>query len=170
MDLLDFTNCQLYFEEPLPQEVADLMTKASNHIGQPEAEQALLYAHFLAPEHLMVLAALYRYYFSQRRLQETLVVAERALQLSARRLELPEDWRMLNERNMGTAASLSFGLLRFYLLALKASGVVLLRLRRISEAQQRLVKLQSLDSQDQMGVTRLLAAVNAFQPNALASV
>ena len=75
-----------------------------------------------------MLVGLYRYFFYQHRLDDALVVAERAMQISARHLGLPPDWNLLDETSLGKAAANSFGLLRFYLLALKAASVVLLRL------------------------------------------
>jgi hypothetical protein len=163
MDLLDFSDCQLYFEEPIPAEAERLIQHAALHYGEDDAELALLRAHLLAPESLIVLVGLYRYYFYQHRLDEALVVAERAIALSARDLGLPADWQYLEERSLGSAANSSFGLLRFYLLALKATSVVLLRLGRIAASRARLLKLAALDSRDQTGAAKLLAVVDAFQ-------
>lgn len=163
MDLLDFSDSKLYFEEPLPAEAEGLIKQASLEYGQPEAEMALLRAYLIAPENLTVLVGLYRYYFYQHRLQEALQVAERAMQLSGRHLGLPEDWRLLNEYRLGHAAESSFGLLRFHLLALKAASIVLLRLGRISASRDRLSKLIELDSRDQLGAAKLLEVVDAFQ-------
>lgn len=163
MDLLDFSECKLYFEEPLPAEAERLIAHAAQVYGDPEAEYALLRAHLLAPENLSVLVGLYRYYFYQHRLDDALIVAERAMQLSARPLGLPTDWRQLDECRLGRAAENSFGLLRFYLLALKAASIVLLRLGRITASRDRLNKLIELDSRDQLGAAKLLEVVDAFQ-------
>jgi hypothetical protein len=76
---------------------------------------------------------------------------------------LPTDWRLLDETRLGSAAANSFGLLRFYLLALKAASVVLLRLGQITESRARLIKLASLDSRDQLGAGKLLEVVDEFQ-------
>lgn len=163
MDLLDFKDCKLYFEEPLPQAVEDLILKASQEHGQDSAEMALLRAHLRVPENLTVLVGLYRYYFYQHRLEDALLVAERAMDLSGRQLGLPREWQHLDETRLGSAASSSFGLLRFYLLAMKAASIVMLRLGRIAESRARLVKLATLDSLDQMGAAKLLEVVDAFQ-------
>lgn len=163
MDLLDFSDCKLYFEEPLPAEAERLIAQASREYGQASAELALLRAHLLAPENLMVLVGLYRYYFYQHRLEDALQVAERAMQLSGRHLGLPRDWNQIDEAQLGSAAASSFGLLRFYLLALKAASVVLLRLGRIAASRARLLKLSSLDSRDQLGAGKLLEVVDEFQ-------
>ena len=111
----------------------------------------------------MVLVGLYRYYFYQHRLEDALVVAERSMQLSGRHLGLPADWNQLDETRLGSAAANSFGLLRFYLLALKAASVVLLRLGQIPASRARLIKLAALDSRDQLGAAKLLEVVDEFQ-------
>ncbi|WP_153130684.1 hypothetical protein [Dechloromonas hortensis] len=163
MDLLDFSDCKLYFEEPLPAEAERLIAQAASEYGEATAEMALLRAHLLAPENLTVLVGLYRYYFYQHRLEDALIVAERAMQLSGRHLGLPPDWNQLDETRLGSAAANSFGLLRFYLLALKAASVVLLRLGKIAASRARLIKLAGLDSRDQLGAGKLLEVVDEFQ-------
>ena len=166
MDLLDFSDCKLYFEDALPAEAERLIAQAASEYGEAGAELSLLRALLLAPENLSVLVGLYRYYFYQHRLEDALVVAERAMQLSGRELGLPTDWRLLDETRLGSAAANSFGLLRFYLLALKAASVVLLRLGQISESRARLIKVAGLDSRDQLGAGKLLEVVDEFQSTA----
>ncbi len=163
MDLLDFADDTLYFEEPLATEAAALLVQAANAYGEPSAELSLLRAHLLAPDSLTVLVGIYRYYFYQHRLEDALQVAELAMQLSGRRLGLPA-WERIDETRLAAAAS-SFGMLRFYLLALKAASVVLLRLGRIADSRQRLCKLAALDSRDQLGAGKLLEVVDAFRGN-----
>lgn len=163
MDLLDFSDCKLYFEDELPAEAERLIAQAAEDYGDPAAELALLRALLLAPEHLTVLVSLYRYYFYQHRLEDVLVVADHAKRISARHLGIPNDWRLIDETRLGSAAATSFGLLRFYLLALKAESVVLLRLGRITESRDRLTKLASLDSRDHLGAAKLLEVVDEFQ-------
>ncbi|PKO39137.1 MAG: hypothetical protein CVU31_17745 [Betaproteobacteria bacterium HGW-Betaproteobacteria-4] len=163
MDLLDFSDCKLYFEDELPVEAERLIAQAAGDYGDPAAELALLRAHLLAPEHLTVLVSLYRYYFYQHRLDEVLIVADHAMRISARHLGIPADWRQIDEAQLGSAAATSFGLLRFYLLALKAESVVLLRLGRIAESRDRLSKLAALDSRDHLGAAKLLEVVDEFQ-------
>ena len=163
MDLLDFSDCKLYFEDPLPVEAEALIQQAAREYGSSSAELALLRAHLLAPENLTVLVGLYRYYFYQHRLTDALQVAERAMQLSGRQLGLPANWEQLDEKGLGTAAAASFGLLRFYLLALKAASVVLLRLGRIEESRARLHVLAAVDSRDQLGASKLLEVIATFE-------
>ena len=163
MDLLDFTDCKLYFEDPLPPRAVNLLSAAADAYGEPEAELCLLRAHLLAPENLTILVGLYRFYFYQHRLEDALQIAERAMHLAARHLSLPPDWRQIDEHSLAIAAACSFGLLRFYLIAMKASCVVLLRLRRIGEARQRLERLGTFDTRDQLGAARLLEVIDQFQ-------
>jgi len=162
MDLLDFSDCKLYFEDPLPLAAERLIAQASSEYGEDTAELALLRAHLMAPDNLTVLVGLYRYYFYQHRLDDALMVAERAMQLSGRLLGLPPDWRTLDETRLGSAAANSFGMLRFYLLALKAASVVLLRLGQIDASRDRLIKLAGLDCHDHLGAAKLLEVVDAF--------
>ena len=70
MDLLDFSDCELYFDVPMPAAAEQLLAQASAEYGDPSAETALLRAHLLAPENLTVLVGLYRYYFYQHRLDD----------------------------------------------------------------------------------------------------
>lgn len=162
MDLLDFNDCELYFELPLPAEAETLLLAAAAS-DDDGAERALLTANALAPDHLTVLVGLYRFYFYRHRLDDALLVAERAMRLSGGQLGLPPDWRELDETLLGRAATLSFGLLRFHLLALKAICIVLLRLGRIAPARERLEKLVALDRHDRFSAARLLEIVDEFR-------
>lgn len=159
-DLLDLGDEALYFDEtPVPGTEA-LIAEAAALYGEPEAESRLLRAYFLAPEQLSVLVALYRYYFYQHRLEDTLIVAERAMTLSAERLGISSNWQALTPYTCAQAGSRHMALLRFYLLALKGTAVVQLRLGHLDEARARLKKLQSLDAKDQLGIAALLSVVD----------
>ncbi|HNE15268.1 MAG TPA: hypothetical protein PLL39_04545, partial [Rhodocyclaceae bacterium] len=65
--------------------------------------------------------------------------------------------------SLAIAAAISFGLLRFYLRALKAASVVLLRLGRIEESRARLHVLAAVDSRDQLGASKLLEVIATFE-------
>ena len=90
MDLLDFEQAELYFDEPLAQDVSRLIEGAADKYGSEEAESLLLRASLMAPQHLMVLVALYRYYFYQHRFEDALLVGESTLAVVGRRLNFPE--------------------------------------------------------------------------------
>ena len=155
-DLLAFEDTQLYFDEPPQPGTEELLAEAAALYGQPAAEHALLRAYFLAPRQLGVLVALYRYYYYQHRLDDTLLVAERAMDVAGERLGMVCEWRGLRPVAIGEAALRSIGLLRFYLLALKASAVVLLRMGRLEEGRSRLAKVVELDPQDRLGAAALM--------------
>ena len=94
-DLLAFEDAQLYFDEPQSAAIDALLGEAAAEYGRPAAEHALMRAYFLAPRQLAVLVALYRYYYYQHRLEDALLVAERAMDVAGERLALVNDWRGL---------------------------------------------------------------------------
>lgn len=156
MDLMDFDQTALYFDDPVTPEVERLIAAAGTGYGSGESEALLLRAYFLAPQQLVVLVALYRYYFYQHRLGDALTVAGRALEAAASRLNLPDRWQQLNPQHLGYAAMRSIGLLRFYLMVLKAAGYINLRLGRDAEGAAMLEKLIEIDSHDRLGGRALL--------------
>jgi tetratricopeptide (TPR) repeat protein len=159
LDLLDFPGQDLYFDTPLPVAVAALLEGAADQYGSDggaSAEAALLRAYFLAPEHLSVLVALYRYYYYQHRLEDALLVAERAIALSARDLALNQGWQGLDEAELRQIGQRSMTLTRFLLLALKGAGYLELRLKRAQAALARFEKLAALDSDGRLGIDSLL--------------
>ncbi|MEW5789051.1 MAG: hypothetical protein AB1899_14485 [Pseudomonadota bacterium] len=161
MDLMDFDQPTLYYDDPVSPEVEALLKEASALYGEDGAEAALLRAYFLAPEQLVVLVALYRYYFYQHRLEDALIVADRAMAVAGRRLNLPGDWRHLQADHVGHAVLRSMGLLRFYLMVLKAAGYINMRLERFDTGHAMLVKLTELDSHDRLGGKALLDVITA---------
>lgn len=161
MDLMDFDQATLYFDDPLAEDVLKLIAEAGAEYGQDAAELLLHKAYFLAPESLQVLVALYRYYFYQHRLDEALGVASRAMAIVGRRLNFPDDWQRLTPNFLGQGAMHSIGLLRFYLNVLKAAAYVNLRLGRLEQGRAMLEKLVELDSHDRLGGKVLLAVLDA---------
>jgi len=156
MDLMDFDQAALYFDDPVTPEVDRLIAAAGAGYGSDEAESLLLRAYLLAPQQLVVLVALYRYYFYQHRLGDALVVADRTLTVAGERLNFPDTWQQLHPQHLGYAAMRSIGLLRFYLMVLKAAGYINLRLGRAAEGEAMLEKLIDLDSHDRLGAKALL--------------
>ena len=161
MDLMDFDQPTLYYDDPVSPEVERLLGSAAASYGEDEAEASLLRAYFLAPEHLVVLVALYRYYFYQHRLEDALIVADRAMAVAGRRLALPEEWQHLHPEHVGHAVLRSMGLLRFYLLVLTAAGYIHMRLERFETGRAMLEKLAELDSHDRLGGKALLDVITA---------
>lgn len=161
MDLLDFNGEEMYFDLPVSAEVDDLIQDAAERYGEPEAEHSLLRAYFLEPEHFTVLVALYRYYFYRHQFTDALVVADRAIGLSAHQLGIPEDWTGLSRDDLGRAVLESMTLTRFLLLALKGSGYLLLRLGDAEGALKRFEKIVELDSSDRLGMSELVSLARA---------
>ena len=159
MDLLDFEGQSLYFERALPQTAARLLDDAAQDYGSDGAELSLLKAGLFAPDHLTVLVAQYRYYYFQHRLEEARMVAERCLKVVGEGLGFPEDWSRIDQAYLSRAVLKSMGMVRFYLLALKADGYVCLRLGREQEGVARLRKVVQLDQADRLGAKALLEIV-----------
>lgn len=156
MDLLDFEAQSLYFEDDLPEEVNAMLAEAADSYGDDSAEHTLMRAYFLEPEHLTVLVALYRYFYYQHRFQDACRVAERAMDIAARRLELRCTWRDLSLQSLGPGILKSMTLTRFYLMALKGSGYLKLRMGETQDGLERLEKVAELDTDDRLAVRTLV--------------
>jgi len=163
MDILDLDIDSLYFESPLSPDVEDLIDRASEKYGEAEAELLLLRAFFKAPEHLTVLVALYRYYYYQIRLHDALKVGEYSIITAAKILKVHQDWRNVKPLELAEAAKISVGLVRFYLLAIKATGIVEMRLGYVELGQQMLRKVLELDPHDRLKTAELLAVSKSYQ-------
>lgn len=156
MDLLDFGGREeeaLYFNEDSSAEVEQLLQQAADSYGEGDSEMPLLRAYLRAPQSLSVLVSLYRFYYYQHRLEETLVVAHHALSISGKRLGFPESWSDLTPDHI--RSDLPMGLMRFYLLALKGAAYVNLRLERLDEGEQMLDIILALDPENRLGATVL---------------
>lgn len=161
MDLLDFDSNSLYFEEPLNQEVQQCVDDAAAHYSeineiQSHSENCLMRAYFLSPEHPVVLVALYRFFYYQHRLEDALQVAQRVLKLFAKKLDFPINWKDLTEQHISKHQGKDMTSVRFYLLALKGSAYLELRLGKEEIAVSRLNKILELDNEDRLGAKMLL--------------
>lgn len=161
MDLLEFTEHSLYFDTPLPERVEELLKEAAERYTGGTAELPLLRAYVQAPANLTVLVALYRFFYYQHRLDEALKVAEQARLAAGGALGFPADWRNLDLPHLSCAVRRSMGQVRFCLLALKAEGLLLLRLGQIEDGCERLRKVRELDDADRLGAGALLAVCEA---------
>ena len=161
MDLLDFDGQPMYFDEPVTAEVGRLLAQAAEHCADGMAEPMLLRAYFLEPEHLTVLVAMYRYFYYRHCYREALMVAERAIRVTAVRLELPMRWQDLAAGDLGGSVLLSMTLTRFLLLALKGTAYLLLRLGEPAAALARLDKIAEIDTGDRLGIKELRALAQA---------
>jgi hypothetical protein len=166
MDLMDFEGESLYFDEPLPDEVGELLRLSAQSYGTAEAEHSLMRAYFLEPRHLTVLVALYRYFFYQHRYEDALRVADRALEVTASKLNISSDWRELGMSRLAVGIMQSMTLTRFYLMVLKGAGYLRLRTGDTAGGLERLLKVAELDSSDRLGVAALIeVARDALDPD-----
>ncbi|TBU98791.1 hypothetical protein [Stutzerimonas kirkiae] len=156
MDLQDFNGDDLYFDEQLPEQVAHRLADAARRYAGGTAEQPLLEAQELAPDSLIVLVGLYRFYYYQHRYQDALAIAARAMACVAPRLGLPPVWRDVRLGHLAYAVEQGIGLLRFYLLSLKGAGYLCLRLGHFEQGKAMLAKVVELDAGDRLGARLLL--------------
>lgn len=155
MDLQNFTNDMLYFEEPLSPVLVQLLEQAAERYG-PAAEPLLKEAYEREPANLTVLVALYRFYYYQHRYQDALITAGQVMQVVGKRIELPESWQDISMVHIINGTQHSFGLVRFYLFALKAAGYLNLRLGHFSTGKSMLSKVVAMDTADRLGAHLLL--------------
>lgn len=156
MDLQDFDGEGLYFDAPETPELARLLEEASEGYSQGTAEQSLLAAQALAPDNLMVMVGLYRFYYYQHRYPEALQIAECVMNTLWPRLKLPDHWTAITPSHLSLAAEQSMGLLRFYLLALKGAGYLSLRMSQFEQGKRMLRKVVELDADNRLGAKLLL--------------
>jgi hypothetical protein len=125
---------------------------------EAEAERLLGEAARLAPAHMAVVVAHYRYALYKHRFDEARGHAEACLSLASDALGLPRDFRLV------TGAHADFTApdprVRLWLFAMQAYGYVLLRCERRDEGMAALAKVVELDREDQTK-TRVLVAVIA---------
>jgi len=161
-DFLDFDVDDMYFDTPMPEQVEQLIDAAAEHYGEEMAELLLLRAYLLAPEHLSTMVALYRYYYYQHRLGDALTVVKNAIRISARELHLVDDWRLVTPIEVAAGAYKSVGLVRFYLLALKAAGFVMVRMGDVDTGADALRKVIEHDPKDRLMTKDLLEVILSY--------
>lgn len=159
MDLLDFEAKDLYFEQEDPQDVQDLIQFASERYASGEAELPLLQAYLRAPDSLNVLVSLNRFYYYQHRLQEALMVSEKALGIIRNSIDFPENWQTLEEHHIREAPKDLLTRIRLYLFTLKSVGFLNMRMENLSLSRSIFEKLVTLDSKDRIGAKGLLELV-----------
>lgn len=160
MDLQNFTNDMLYFDEPLAPTLETLLQKAADQYG-PEAEPLLMEAFELAPQNLSVLVGLYRYYYYQHRYHDAIYIAHRVMRVVGERIGFPEHWQDVTMADVINGTNHSFGLVRFYLFALKAAGYLNLRLGQFGEGKNMITKVVAMDTADRLGARLLLDILGA---------
>jgi hypothetical protein len=121
------------------------------------AARWLAEAERIAPTHLAVAVANYRFQLYKHRFEEARKQAEKCLSLSASALGLPQDFRAVSRDD--TRFSEPDPRVRFWLFALQAYGYVLLRCGRRDEGLCTLEKVVELDGGDQTKTRVLLDVI-----------
>jgi hypothetical protein len=129
---------------------------------ESEARRELDLAQALAPEHLAVWVARYRFHFYKHQYVEAEVCARECLALVGRTLGLPSDLGAVQADTLGLIQDEPA--LRFWLFGWQAYGYVLLRLGREVEGRQVLACLADLDALD-LTKTRVLLQVMTAPPD-----
>lgn len=160
MDLLSFDAEPLFFDHPPAAEVVQLLQQAAEHYGDEQAEADLQHAYRLAPDHLMVLVALFRYHVYQQRFAEAIAISQQAREVVRQKLDLPDDWRTLSEARLFSGHEKSMVMVRFYLLCLKGEAYLHARSGEREKASALLRKVIEMDAKDYLGATVLLAVIN----------
>jgi tetratricopeptide (TPR) repeat protein len=155
VDFLNFEDHDLYFDEQMCASDEALLNKAAEAYPDEKAEVILLEMQSRLPDNLTVIVALYRFYYYQHRYEEALDIASKALDVSAAMMGIRMEWSDVTLSHLGESVLVSMGLIRFYMLSLKASAYLLLRMNNIEEAYARLKKVVDLDPSDQFGATFL---------------
>ncbi|MDD4914095.1 MAG: hypothetical protein PHW13_03525 [Methylococcales bacterium] len=159
MDLLQFDATELYFDQEDSQEVQDLIRFASEHYADGKAELPLLKAYLRAPESINVLVSLNRFYYYQHRLEEALLISEKALSLIRDGLDFPEDWQALEMRHLTDIPKDLLVRVRLYLFTLKSIGFLNMRMENLVLSRNIFEKLSALDDMDRIGAKGLLELV-----------
>jgi hypothetical protein len=125
---------------------------------EARAEQQLSEAADIAPGHMAVTIAHYRYYLYKHRFEEARRYAELCLALSSTELGLPSDPQRVTKAHADFAAA--DPRLRFWLFALQAYGYVLLRCGQHDAGLCVLGKVVDLDSMDETRTRMLIMVIN----------
>ncbi len=163
MDLLSFDAEPLFFDNPPSEEVVQLLQQAEEDYSDGQVEAHLQRAYHLAPDHLMVLVALFRYYVYQQHFPEALNISQRAREVVRNILGLPHDWRTLSATQLYSGHENNMVMVRFYLLCLKGEAYLYARQGALETAIPLLEKIIEMDSKDYLGAAALLAVLNENQ-------
>ncbi len=161
MDLHEFSNHKMYFDEELSSETVELLDQASENYGTQESELALLKAHMLNPKSFTVLVGLYRFYYYEHRLDDALFISERVLATCCETLSFPTDWNKVTLDHLASGVIIhSMGLVRFYLSTLKCTGYLNIRLENTDLGLAMMKKVLTLDEHDRLGTADLIKTIS----------
>ncbi|MBD2459906.1 hypothetical protein H6G89_02505 [Oscillatoria sp. FACHB-1407] len=122
--------------------------------SQPLIEQAFIEQALIESEHdLEVLVAAYRYYFYRNNNPMALVVASKTVELIQTQECLPQDWMQLKPILLDRIED---PVIRLYLNAYSASGLLLAKLGEIERAKAIATQIQAIDLRNEFGATLIL--------------
>ncbi len=149
---------RVYYGGDLPRAAEKALHRAAAAWDRPaEAEGHLADALTAAPDHRAVALAHYKYFFYRVDLARAVPWAKTCLRDSARRLNLPADWRDVSAFPPTAGTEDRDAERRFYLFALKALGYNLLRLGDAEGGRAALRRVLALDATDPTDTAALLA-------------
>ena len=147
----------------LPREAQAHLDKAAERYHLTDvAETHLFAAESLAPDHVAILIALYRFYFYKGRLEEALDVARACVGKALRLNTLGDDWRAVTAEDANFS---DWGALvpRFFLFSLKGYAYLNLRLGNLVEGRQAAEKLLDLEPFDRIGAAVLVDVLDELE-------
>lgn len=153
--------------DPIPYEGLDpradqaLQVASLHWHDEAVAERWLRDAESIAPTHLAVVVAHYRYHFYKHHFDKASDYATKCLSLAAKALGLPVDYREVDVSHADFTAFHPH--IRFWLFTMQAYGYVLLRCGRHDEGLSVLRKIVELDGRDQTRTRILLHVVTRPQ-------
>lgn len=159
MDLMEMSDHDLYYDQPLPESIEILIKQAAALYHRPESEMMLLAAYMILPHHPTIHVALYRYYYKHR-LHDALLIAERTLEDAGISLGFFGHWSEATLPRL-KASDENMAMVRYYLLALKGSGFICLRVGRHEEGLMRLKRVIAMDAEDRLGARAIVQVAEA---------
>lgn len=146
-------------EDDAPSVVALLADARCPRSNSDAAERVIKQTLELAPDDVEAHLAAYRFYFYNHRLAEALPHAASIIVMTARRLNIATDWRLVRPEDAAFSGPEEAPSL--YLQAMLAWGYGSVRLGQTDAGRRALEKVIELDPRDRFGARRLLGVVAA---------
>ena len=143
---------------PAPPEAQALLREASRSWSDTaKARRFLSEADRLHGESLPVVLGCYKFYFYKGLLREAIPFALRAAEMMGQRLGLRRSFMELSLEDAPFSDYVAGP--RFYLFAMKAAGYLYARLGETERGLEILEKIRTLDKNDHLGVSPLIAVI-----------
>lgn len=143
---------------PAPPEALELLRKAAtSYLDTEVALGYLIEADRLYGDYIPVVLGCYKFRFYKGMLREAIPYAQKAARIMGAHLGLPDSFEQVRPDDAAFAEYEQKP--RFYMFAMKAEGYLNARLGETEKALGILRKLQELDSQDRMGIIRLIRVI-----------